>query len=246
VVDVAELLGDECYGGLDLATTRDLNSLCLLFPPRPATDTKPARRKWVALWWFWCPLDTAKARGERDKVPYEQWGKEGFVHLTPGNVTDYDAIRKDIAGTYIVAGENERGQVLHDTDCIADKFRIVEIAYDRWNASQLVNQLAGDGVTMVPLGQGFQSLSSPMKGIERIVLNKTLVHNANPVARWNCSNLAAATDPAGNIKPDKEKSTERIDGMAALVDAMARAMTRDVDDGGYRPSIFDNGPVVIT
>ena len=237
--DPASLLGQTCYGGLDLATTKDLNCLCLLFPPAPE------RAFWVALWFFWCPKDTAVARSKRDKVPYDLWGSQGLIHLTFGNVTDYDAIRRDIAGTFVEAGPNEQGMQLHDDQCIADKYRIVEIAYDRWNASQLVAQLEADGMKMVPLGQGFQSMSAPMKEVERICLNKTFSHGGNPIARWNLSNVSASQDPAGNIKPDKERSSERIDGIVAMIDAMARAMTQVTDGGQYRQSIFDNGPIVL-
>lgn len=233
--DPAELAGEDCYGGLDLASTTDASSLCLLFPP------SAKRKKWAALWFYWVPRDNIAKRAHKDHVPYDLWAEQGVICATPGNTTDYDQIRRDIAGTYLEAGAGELGAVRHDKSCLADKYRIVELAYDRWNATQLITQMGADGLTMVPVGQGFQTQTSALREIERIVLGKEIgpdgevvagerkfMHNQNPMVRWNASNIAVAIDPAGNIKLDKARSTERIDGMSAFANAMARASVMPV------------------
>lgn len=231
--DIEKLRGQECYGGLDLSSTTDLSAFCLFFPP--AGD----REFSAALWRFWSPESTILKRSEKDGVPYDIWAKQGFMTTTPGNITDYDAIRRDISGVYVEAMAGDQGIQRHDPECLADTYKILEIAYDRWNATQLVTQLSGDGLTMVPLGQGFQSLSAPMKELERVVTGKTFSHGGNPIARWCATNVCAAQDPAGNIKPDKSKSTERIDGIAALVDSIARAMLRPEPASGDYLMVFD-------
>jgi phage terminase large subunit-like protein len=197
-----------------------MSALCLVFPPDDKRDF------WAAIWRFWIPEAAIQKRSKKDGVPYDRWARDGVVTATPGNITDYDSIRRDISGTYIEAIADEQGIQKHDDKCLADKFKILEIAYDRWNATQLVTQLGGDGLTMAPLGQGFQSLSAPMKEMERLIVGKMISHGSNPAARWCASNVAVSQDPAGNIKPDKAKSTEKIDGIAAMVDAIARAMIR--------------------
>jgi len=149
-------------------------------------------------------------------VPYDVWAREGLIHTTPGNVTDYDAIRAFI-------GE------------LARKYRIEEIAYDRWNASQLVTQLTEDGATLVDMGQGFASMSAPSKELEKLILGRMLRHGGHPVLRWMMSNVAVVQDAAGNIKPAKDKSAEKIDGVVALIMAIARAVVSI--EGG--PSIYE-------
>ena len=228
--DIAQLRGQPCYGGLDLASTTDMCSLCLVFPPTPT------REFWAAIWRYWVPERAIVKRSESDNVPYDLWTRQGLITATPGDITDYDGIRRDVSGTYIEAGISDRGIQLHNTECLADAYKIVEIAYDRWNATQLVTQLTGDGLTMVPLGQGFQSMSAPMKELQRLIVGKMLFHRSHAVARWNVSNVVAAQDPAGNIKPDRARSSERIDGISALIDALARAMIKP--DSG--PSVYES------
>jgi phage terminase large subunit-like protein len=141
---------------------------------------------------------------------------------TPGNVIDYKSIRQRI----IDLGESKQ---------------IIEIAYDRWNASQLVQDLVDDGATMVPFGQGFVSMSGPTKELLTLVLSHRIRHNGNPVLRWMSDNMVVRKDPAGNLKPDKEKSTEKIDGMVALIMALDRAIRHG---GGNSSSVYEDRGII--
>lgn len=208
-VDVEALRGQPCYGGLDLSSTTDLSALALLFPPH-GEETQ-----WQLLVRFWMPEANIAKRARQDRVPYDQWATQGFIETTPGNIIDYDHIR---------------ARVLEDVE----RFAIQEIPYDRWNSAQLVTQLGGDGLTMVPFGQGFASMSQPTKDFEALVVGRKLRHGGNPVLRWMASNVAVLQDPAGNLKPDKGKSTERIDGIVAAIMALGRALVH-----GHHSSIYE-------
>lgn len=192
-----ELIGQPCVAGLDLSSTTDLTALVLVFP-------RPDGRK-VVRCRFWCPEEGVRKRAERDKVPYQEWVQAGLLTATPGNVVDYDRIRLDIQDD-------------------AERYNLREVAIDRWNSTQLVSQLQGDGLTVALFGQGFQSMSAPSKALEAEVLAGRLRHGAHPLLRWMAGNVAVEQDAAGNIKPSKAKSTERIDGMVALVMALGRLM----------------------
>jgi phage terminase large subunit-like protein len=196
-VDIERLKGRVCYGGLDLASARDLSALVLVFPndEEDGFDVLP---------YFWVPEGRMAERVRRDRVPYDEWAREGLIRSTPGDVTDYDIIREHIRE-------------------LAEQFEIKEIAYDRWGATQLVTQLTADGATMSPLGQGFASMSAPTKELDKLVASGALHHGGHPVLRWMAGNVAVEQDPAGNIKPSKKKSTEKIDGIVALVMAIDRA-----------------------
>jgi phage terminase large subunit-like protein len=145
-------------------------------------------------------------------VPYPAWAQQGHIRLTPGNVADYERIRADI---------NE----------IGTQFKMQEIAIDEWNAAQIITQLSGDGFDVVPFRQGYKSLSGPSKELERLLLAREIRHDGNPVLRWCASNVMLETDAAGNIKPSKARSSEKIDGIVALVMALGRAMVRPEDTG---------------
>ena len=201
-VEDESLKGRVCYAGLDLSTNTDLSALCLLFPP----DDKS--RAFRLLMWFWIPAERAYDREKRDRVPYMQWANEGFIETTEGNVIDHDVIRARI---------NE----------LSDIYAIKEVAIDRYNATQIITQLAGDGFTVVPFGQGFVSMSSPTKEFEKLILSGRLGHGNNPVLRWMASNVSVEFDAAENIKPSKRKSTERIDGIVAAVMALGRAIAQE-------------------
>lgn len=196
-VGAAALIGRTCYAGLDLSSTTDLAALVLLFPD--------ADGGYDVLPFFWVPSENLRRRRERDGVPYDDWARSGFIETTEGDVVDYDRI-------------HER---LRD---LAARYAIQEIAYDRWNATHLITQLQGDGATVVPIGQGFSSLSAPSRELEKLVLARALRHGGHPVLSWCALNCVAETDAAGNVKPSKKLSTERIDGAVALVMALARAM----------------------
>lgn len=195
-VDPAELAGCVCYGGLDLSTTTDLTALALVFPMSDGT--------YQVLMHFWIPEDTMLEAEKRDKVPYSQWVKQGLITATPGAVIEYSFIEHYL--------EEMRG-----------KYDIKEIAFDRWGAAKLRQDLEDAGFLMVEFGQGYASMSPPTKELMNLVLAKKLQLGNNPVLRWNAENMVVLTDPAGNIKPDKARATGRIDGVVALIMALDRA-----------------------
>jgi len=205
-----DLYGRECYAGLDLASTTDLTAFVLVFPNDDGSYDVLAR--------FFIPEDTAMQRSKEDKVSYLDWIKEGWITATPGNVIDYEHIYSHITSD------------LH-------KFDVKEIAFDRWNALSIVTKLEEDGVTCVGFGQGFKSMSSPVKAIESLVLQKQLNHGNNPVLTWNVSNVAIVTDAAENVKMDKSKAQERIDGAVALAMAIGRAETYKEDQADWESLI---------
>ena len=188
-----------CFAALDLSSTTDLSALVLAFPIDGKVHLLP---------FFWMPSEGIRKRVERDRVPYDQWIKAGHITATPGKVIDYEFIRNKI---------NE----------LAEQYQIKEVAIDRWNATQLSTQLEGDGFEMIGFGQGFASMAAPTKELERRILEGTLNHGANPVLRWMASNITTEQDAAGNIKPSKKKSTERIDGIVATIMALGRVMLTD-------------------
>jgi phage terminase large subunit-like protein len=195
-VDLEALKGKPCYAGLDLASTRDVTAFVLVFPDdEGGFDIVPH---------FWVPKDTMHDRVTRDRVPYDEWARDGLLNTTEGNVCDYDTIRDAIRE-------------------LAETFEIVSIAYDRWGATQLVTQLKNDGANVVPLGQGFSSLSAPSKELDKLIVGQAIRHGGHPVLRWMAGNVAIEQDAAGNVKPSKKKSTEKIDGIVALIMALDQA-----------------------
>ena len=199
-VDPEALTGRICYAGLDLSQTYDITALALVFPPE--SEDEP----YQVLMRFWLPSDNMLERVRRDQVHYDVWARLGFLSLTPGNVVDYDFILAEIAS-------------------LSGRYDIREIGYDRWGAtliSQRLMDMGGDE-WVVPIGQGFASMSPPMKELGKLIAENKIAHGANPVLTWMADNLVAREDPAGNIKPDKEKSREKIDGMVALIMGLDRA-----------------------
>lgn len=210
-VNEEQLQGRVCYGGLDLSSTTDITAFVLVFPPLDEED------KYIILPYFWIPEDTLDLRVKRDHVPYDIWERQGYLQTTEGNVVHYGYIEKFI---------EELGK----------KFNIREIAFDRWGAVQMVQNLEGMGFTVVPFGQGFKDMSPPTKELMKLTLEQKLAHGGHPVLRWNMDNIFIRTDPAGNIKADKEKSTEKIDGAVATIMALDRAIRCGNDNG---VSVYD-------
>ncbi len=214
-VDPKELEGRECFAGLDLSSSIDITAFVLVFPPQRDDD------KYIILPYFWIPEDTIKQRVIRDHVPYDTWQAKGSVMTTEGNVIHYAFIESFI---------EELGK----------KYNIKEIAYDRWGAVQMSQNLDGMGFTIVPFGQGFKDMSPPTKELMKLVLERKLAHGGNEPLRWMMDNIYVRTDPAGNIKPDKEKSTERIDGAVSLIMALDRALrNRNIE------SVYNNRGIII-
>jgi phage terminase large subunit-like protein len=208
-IDDATLYNKKCFAGLDLASTRDICALVLCFPVQEGLSKLHIKS------YYFCPEDNVRERSLSDGVPYLQWQQDGYLIMTDGNVTDYDYIKNKVIE-------------------ITAKYKIECICFDRWNASQLVIQLTNDGANMKPFGQGFISMSAPTKEIEKLFLSNEITHDGNPVLEWMMSNVILRLDPAGNIKIDKAKSTEKVDGAVAMVMAYAQIMQ------GERPTIYES------
>lgn len=207
-VDIGELIGAECYGGLDLASTNDIAAFVLYFPDTHALLAR-----------MFCPAESIMRRAKRDGVPYDAWVRDGYLTATEGNVIDYEAIRLAI---------------LDDSE----RFKIKMIGYDPWNAQTIVNRLVEhDGLPMVEFRQGFASMNEPTKRFEAMVVGGLLRHGMNPALRWMASNVSVMDDPAGNIKPSKKKSTEKIDGIVASIMAVGCSMASDKAEG---PSVYES------
>ncbi|WP_145649816.1 terminase large subunit [Pseudoduganella lurida] len=205
--DPGVLLGRRCYGGLDLASTRDLTAYSLVFPPDEEGGD------WYVLVWFWCPEDKIAEQAD-DAAPYEAWRTGGWLTATEGNVTDYGPVKERIL------------QSLQDYD-------VQEIGFDRWNALQLANELLEQDVPLVEVPQNTGGMYPGSKALEVLVYGKVFQHGGNPVLRWCANNTALLFDSNGNFRPDKKRSNAngRIDGIVATVMALARAMSTDEGQG---------------
>ena len=207
-IDMEKLKGRDCYAGLDLSSTSDITAFVMVFPPEAEGEN------YIVLPHFWLPRETLKLRVRRDHVPYDLWEKQGLFHITEGNVVDYEFVRKTI-------GE------------LAEQYHICEIGVDRWNATQLITELAGDGCTMVPIGMGFKDMSPGMKELYKLLLEGKITHGGNPILRWMAGNVVAEIDAAENIKPSKKKATEKIDGIVALIMGLDRCIRHETSGSVY-------------
>lgn len=200
--EAVELAGRVCYAGLDLASKSDMASLALVFPP--VTPEEPYR---VRIW-YWIPGDNVNRRAQRAGVPYDIWKREGHLEATPGNVIDYDAILERM------------------TD-LGSLYDIREVAFDRWGAVLITQQLTERGFVMVEFGQGFMSMAAPMREVMRMVSLGELAHDGHPILRWNVENVVAVQDDAAQMKPSKKRSLEKIDGFVAMIMALDRALKNE-------------------
>jgi phage terminase large subunit-like protein len=194
--------GAQFYCGLDLASTTDIAAFVAVH-----VDDEGYFNVYPQ---FWIPQDTIDKRVQTDRVPYDQWVRDGFIEATPGDWIDHATIKHRIVE-------------------FAERHQLNELAYDRWGATEIAQNLMEDGLTIIPFGQGFASMSPPTKELLRVILEGKLRHGGNPVLRWMADNMVVRQDPAGNLKPDKGKSTERIDGIVALVMALDRAIRHEGD-----------------
>ena len=212
--------GRDCYCGLDLSSTGDLTALVLVFPPGSG------EKKYTVMPYYWLPEDVIDLRTRRDHVPYAVWKKQGVFNTTEGNVVDYDYIVAFIAR-------------------LSERFRIREIAYDRYGAEKIRRDLeelgAEHAFEVIPFGQGFISMSPPSKDFYQFVMEGRIRHGRHPVLDWNMSNVIIDQDAAGNIKPNKKKSTEKIDGVVAMVMGLARATI----GGGINDSVYDTRGLLV-
>ena len=215
-IDMDALAGRDCYAGLDLSSTGDITALVLIFPPRDEEE------KYVLLPYFWIPEETISRRVKANSVPYDIWEKQGYIMSTEGNVIHYDFIEKFIMD-------------------LSEKYHILEIAVDRWNATQMIQNLEGEGFTIIPVGQGFSSMSAPTKEFYRLLMEGRIIHGGNPVLRWMAGNVVIDTDPAGNIKVTKAKSKEKIDGIVAAIMALDRCIRQEGQSG----SVYDERGLLV-
>lgn len=202
--DPAMLLGRTCYGGLDLASTRDLTAFSLVFPPEDGGE-------WHVLVWIWCPVAKLEEQAG-DAAPYKRWHAEGWINTTEGDVTDYAPVREAVL------------QAMRDYD-------IKEIGFDRWNAQQLCNELMDKDCPLVEVPQNTGGMHPGTRKLEELIYAKRLRHNGNPVLRWAAGNVALLFDSNDNFRPDKKKSKRngRIDPIVATVMALSRAVVHVED-----------------
>lgn len=204
--------GRVCYGGLDLASVRDITALALVFPNDDGSyNTKR---------FYWLPEETVDARIERGDENYYLWKRDGHITTTPGNVTDYERIIRDITGHYV-----EDGVVKFDPNNLRDRYTIRSIAYDPYNGQHIIPQLEGHGISCSKFRQGWVTMSAPTKQLEKLIFQKLINHENDPVLRWMIGNSVIKIDPANNYKLDKEKSADKIDGVVALVMAIGESVT---------------------
>lgn len=216
-INMEDLKGRDCYGGLDLSSTGDITAFVLMFPPRDENE------KYVMLPFFWIPEDTIPLRVRRASVPYDVWHQQGYLLATEGNVIHYGFIEKFI---------EELGKQYH----------ILEIAFDRWGATQMVQDLEGMDFTVVPFGQGFKDMSPPTKEFYKLLMEGKIIHGGNPIMSWMAGNVVVERDPAENIKPTKAKSPEKIDGIVAAIMALDRCIR---NANSKLTSIYDERPMLV-
>ena len=206
------LLGRKCILGVDLATTGDISAVVALFNLDPY---------WAVLPTFFVPEMSAHARENRDRVPYLTWKRQGHVTFTPGDTTDFEIIREHILN-------------------LRELYEVEEVAIDRWNSTQLQNQLVQDGFEVVPYAQTFGALSSPTARLLEVIKSRKMVHYSHPVMRWMASNVTVLQDAAGNVRPFKEKGPKKIDGIVALIMALGRALVFNPTP----PSVYEDRGLV--
>lgn len=216
-IDMRLLEGRDCYAGLDLSSTGDITALVLIFPPRNTDE------KYILVPYFWVPEETIPQRVKANSVPYDVWEKKGHLLATEGNVIHYDFIENFICN-------------------LGKKYHILEIAVDRWNATQMIQNLEGAGFTMVPFGQGFASMSTPTKEFYRFLMEGQIIHAGHPVLRWMAGNVVIETDAAENIKVTKAKSKEKIDGIVASIMALDRCIR---NQGETQGSVYDERGLLV-
>lgn len=226
--EMPDVTGIACFGGLDLSNVRDIAAFTLRweFPDGRSYDKT----------WYWLPEQRLmELSSVDDKHPYINFARDGHIILTKGNTTDYDYIRKHITGYYV-----DGNVVKYDPNCIMQQYNVHSIAFDRWNSSQLVINLQADGVEMVGYGQGYIDMSVPSKGIEKDIHDDGAQYSMhfNPVTRWMFGNVVMMKDAAGNQKPDKSKSENKIDGIVAMIMAKGRYMQAMAEDKNKMPDNY--------
>jgi len=206
------LVGRDCYVGVDLSATQDMTAVVLLFPFFEIDE-------YIVKPFYFIPQDTLELRKTREKALYEKWIREGFLHTTPGGTTDYTFIEHKIITEWPLI------------------YNIKKVSLDQWNATQTSVNLKNNGAPVEFWGQGFISMNSPCKKFSDLVIDKRIKHDGHPVLRFNVKNVQIQTDPAGNLKPAKDKSKGKIDGVIGILNALGRALLES------RASIYDNSGI---
>ena len=186
--------GCECYGGLDLATRNDLAAYSLSF--------KGADGGIDTFVWHWLPEDTAKRNEMRLEIPFTAWADNGYITLTQGDFIDYNRVVQDIIS-------------------INQHFQVKGILCDPWNAASAYQDLGDAGLQITEFRQGYRSMNWPTKKTEQLIMAGLLRHGGNPCLRWQFSNVCVSSDANENIKPDKKKSEQKIDGAVATIMSVA-------------------------
>lgn len=198
---------NQAFLGLDLGSTSDITAAVWVFPANEEGRITLVPR-------FWVPEEKVAER-DSPRTPYRRWVAEGALLTTPGNVTDYDFIEQ---------------QIYKD----ASAFGCAGLAYDPWNATQVAIHLQGEGLPCQEFRQGYGSMAAPSKELERLFMSGQLEHGNHPVLEWMFGNATYRKDPAGNIKPDKERAAEKIDGVVATCMALGLMNT------GEQASIYES------
>lgn len=212
-VDADALIGQRCYAGLDLALVNDLSALLLVFP-----DIEPM----PVLAYFWCPEEDIRKRSKDDKVPYDQWARDGYITATPGNATDFAFIKSKILE-------------------VCGRYDVRELLYDRALAQPMVQELIEEEVNCVGYGQGYLSQNNSLREIERRVTSGGLSHGGHPILDWNATNARVMRDPANGIKLYKKDPRKRIDGLAALSNAFGGVVLSRPEEKKKNPYSKDRG-----
>lgn len=201
--------GCDCFAGLDLASTRDFTAFVMAFLMEDSKVGFIPR--------FWIPEDAAKNRAQRNRLPIRTWIEQGWLKTTPGDATDYEQVRSDIVADAAIYG-------------------VRQIAVDRlFQGEETCHRLTDEGLDVVAHGQGFLDMAMPTKRFDEMFFAKQFVHDGNPILRWMIGNVTVRRDPAGNMKPDKEKSSEKIDGIVAAIMGLSLAIKRDIKP----PSVYE-------
>jgi phage terminase large subunit-like protein len=207
-IDIAALANRECFIGIDLADKLDLNGACFIFPPALG-------ERWQMLFRFWMPEDVMHQRCEEGQWHYKDWAERGLIQLTPGNVSDYDAVREDLIGQM-------------------KNFDVRQIGYDPYNATNFATQLASAGFEMVEVPQRMSHLSEASKEFEAMIIAAKVQHDGNAVSRWMANNVQIEKDKNGNIRPIQPKDRrKKVDGIVAAVIALSRAIVAEDNSVAY-------------
>ncbi len=206
-----------CFGGLDLSSTRDVTAFCLLFPPTLGWEHPRLK------WWLFIPQETAHTRALNNGIDYLRWAEDGWITLTDGDWIDYDFIADEVLR-------------------ITADLQVEACGYDRWHADHTVARLINAGMKMHPISQTSVNMNAPVKMYEKMLLSGEIEHDNNPVLRWMLGNVDLKTDSGGNVKFNKAKAANKIDGHQAAAMAIAEWMTAGTNSGR---SIYETRDLII-